>query len=115
MKALIFINIITNPPRAGVPSAPGQVVVTRNTKSSVYVQWEPPKHLKHLMGYYIDGRVAGSKEWFPCNHKPFKHSRSVLRTHTVSESAEPDRVQLPAPFWHPLIQMNCVSGSWSTA
>ncbi|XP_023276469.1 M-protein, striated muscle-like isoform X2 [Seriola lalandi dorsalis] len=62
----------------GVPSAPGQVVATRNTKSSVFVQWEPPKHLNHLMGYYIDGRAVGSKEWFPCNHKPFKHTRFVV-------------------------------------
>ncbi|XP_067352904.1 myomesin-2 isoform X2 [Channa argus] len=62
----------------GVPSAPGQVVATRNTKSSVFVQWEPPKQPKNLMGYYIDGRVVGSKEWFACNHKPFKHSRFVV-------------------------------------
>ncbi|KAL7404930.1 hypothetical protein ABVT39_021246 [Epinephelus coioides] len=62
----------------GVPSAPGKVTATRNTKSSVFVQWEPPKLLKNLMGYYIDGRVAGSKEWFPCNHKPFKCSRFVV-------------------------------------
>ncbi|MEQ2181665.1 hypothetical protein GOODEAATRI_013920 [Goodea atripinnis] len=59
----------------GVPSAPGKVVATRNTKSSVFVQWETPKHLKSLMGYYIDGRVVGAKEWFPCNHKPFRHNR----------------------------------------
>uniref|UniRef100_A0A3P9LGE5 Myomesin 2a n=1 Tax=Oryzias latipes TaxID=8090 RepID=A0A3P9LGE5_ORYLA len=62
----------------GVPSAPGQVVATRNTKSSVFVQWDPPKHLKNLMGYYIDGRAAGSKSWFACNHKPFKHNRFVV-------------------------------------
>ncbi|KAM7419835.1 hypothetical protein PAMA_016776 [Pampus argenteus] len=62
----------------GVPSAPGQVIATRNTKSSVFVQWEPPKHAKNLMGYYIDGRAVGSKEWFPCNHKPFKHTRFVV-------------------------------------
>ncbi|XP_055014749.1 myomesin-2 [Boleophthalmus pectinirostris] len=62
----------------GVPSAPGQVTATRNTKSSVFVQWDSPKHLKNLMGYYIDGRVVGSKEWFPCNHKPFKHNRFVV-------------------------------------
>ncbi|XP_051802145.1 M-protein, striated muscle isoform X3 [Acanthochromis polyacanthus] len=62
----------------GAPSAPGQVVATRNTKSSVFVQWEAPKHHKNLMGYYIDGRVVGSKEWFPCNHKPFKHTRFVV-------------------------------------
>ncbi|XP_008282456.1 M-protein, striated muscle isoform X2 [Stegastes partitus] len=62
----------------GVPSAPGQLVATRNSKSSVFVQWEAPKHLKNLMGYYIDGRVVGSKEWFACNHKPFKHTRFVV-------------------------------------
>ncbi|XP_034456978.1 M-protein, striated muscle isoform X4 [Hippoglossus hippoglossus] len=62
----------------GVPSAPGQVVATRNSKSSVFVQWDPPKQVKNLMGYYIDGRVVGSKEWFPCNHKPFKHNRFVV-------------------------------------
>lgn len=41
----------------------------------MFVQWEAPKHLKNLMGYYVDGRVVGAKEWFPCNHKPFKHTR----------------------------------------
>ncbi|XP_072239703.1 myomesin-2 isoform X1 [Leuresthes tenuis] len=70
----------------GIPSAPGQVVATRNTKSSVFVQWEPPKHLKSLMGYYIDGRVVGSKEWFPCNHKPFKHNRFVVHGLIPGES-----------------------------
>uniref|UniRef100_A0A671UIW8 Myomesin 2a n=1 Tax=Sparus aurata TaxID=8175 RepID=A0A671UIW8_SPAAU len=62
----------------GVPSAPGQVIATRNTKSSVFVQWDAPKSPKNLMGYYIDGRVVGAKEWFPCNHKPFKHTRFVV-------------------------------------
>ncbi|XP_071361091.1 myomesin-2 isoform X8 [Trachinotus anak] len=70
----------------GVPSAPGQVVATRNTKSSVFVQWEPPKHQKHLMGYYIDGRVVGSKDWFACNHKPFKHTRFVVHGLIPGES-----------------------------
>ncbi|XP_013885083.1 myomesin-2 [Austrofundulus limnaeus] len=62
----------------GVPSAPGKVVATRNTKSSVFVQWEPPKSQKNLLGYYIDGRAAGSKDWFACNHKPFRHNRFVV-------------------------------------
>ncbi|XP_034756583.1 myomesin-2-like isoform X6 [Etheostoma cragini] len=70
----------------GVPSAPGQVVATRNTKSSVFVQWDAPKHLKNLMGYYIDGRIAGSKEWFPCNHKPYKHNRFVVHGLIPGES-----------------------------
>ncbi|KAM9363432.1 myomesin-2 [Symphorus nematophorus] len=62
----------------GVPSAPGHIVATRNTKTSVFVQWEAPKHQKNLMGYYIDARVVGAKEWFACNHKPFKHTRFVV-------------------------------------
>ncbi|XP_059188056.1 M-protein, striated muscle isoform X2 [Centropristis striata] len=70
----------------GVPSAPGMVIATRNTKSSVFVQWDAPKLLKNLMGYYIDGRVVGSKEWFPCNHKPFKHSRFVVHGLIPGES-----------------------------
>ncbi|KAJ3615101.1 hypothetical protein NHX12_018669 [Muraenolepis orangiensis] len=45
----------------GVPSAPGQVVATRNTKSSVFLQWEAPKLPNNLFGYYIDARPAGSK------------------------------------------------------
>ncbi|XP_027874356.1 myomesin-2 isoform X3 [Xiphophorus couchianus] len=70
----------------GVPSAPGQIVATRNTKSSVFVQWEAPKHLKSLLGYYIDGRVVGAKEWFPCNHKPFRHNRFVVHGLIPGES-----------------------------
>lgn len=70
----------------GVPSAPGQVVATRNTKSSVFVQWDPPKHHKNLMGYYIDGCIVGAKEWFPCNHKPFKHTRFVVHGLIPGES-----------------------------
>ncbi|XP_045073856.1 myomesin-2 isoform X4 [Coregonus clupeaformis] len=70
----------------GVPSAPGQVVATRNTKSSVFVQWDPPKHPNHLMGYYIDASVVGSKAWAPCNHKPYKHTRFVVHGLTPGET-----------------------------
>ncbi|XP_051957464.1 myomesin-2 isoform X3 [Xyrauchen texanus] len=61
----------------GVPSAPAQVVASRNTKTSAFVQWEPPKHPNNLMGYYVDASVVGSKVWFPCNHRPYKHTRFV--------------------------------------
>jgi len=56
---------------AGVPSAPGQVIASRNTKTSAFVQWEAPKHTNNLMGYYVDASVIGSKAWFPCNHRPW--------------------------------------------
>ncbi|XP_061535164.1 M-protein, striated muscle-like [Phycodurus eques] len=71
----------------GVASAPGQPVATRNTKSSVFVQWEAPRHgQQDLMGYYIDGRVVGSKDWFACNHKPFKLNRFVVHGLTPGET-----------------------------
>lgn len=60
---------------AGVPSAPGKVIASRNTKTSAFVKWEASKHLNNLMGYYVDASVVGSKTWFPCNHRPYKHTR----------------------------------------
>ncbi|XP_067244493.1 myomesin-2 isoform X6 [Chanodichthys erythropterus] len=62
----------------GVPSAPGLVIASRNTKTSAFVQWEAPKHANKLMGYYVDASVIGSKTWFPCNHRPYKHTRFVV-------------------------------------
>uniref|UniRef100_A0A9J7ZKN1 Myomesin 2a n=1 Tax=Cyprinus carpio carpio TaxID=630221 RepID=A0A9J7ZKN1_CYPCA len=64
--------------QGGVPSAPGQVIASRNTKTSAFVQWEAPKHTNNLMGYYVDASLVGSKKWFPCNHRPYKHTRFVV-------------------------------------
>ena len=61
----------------GVPSAPGKVVATRNSKSSVFVQWDAPKHPNNLVGYYIDACMQGAKAWVPCNHRPYKNTRWV--------------------------------------
>ncbi|XP_063058376.1 myomesin-2 isoform X2 [Engraulis encrasicolus] len=72
--------------RTGVPSAPGQVVATRNSKSSCFVQWDPPKHPNGLMGYYIDACQVGTKAWVPCNHRPYKHPRFVVHGLTQGES-----------------------------
>lgn len=58
-----------------LPSAPGQVVATRNTKTSVVVQWDKPKHEEDLYGYYIEYSVVGSNRWEPSNHKPIKYNR----------------------------------------
>lgn len=58
-----------------VPSAPGRVVATRNTKTSVVVQWDKPKHEENLYGYYIDYSVVGSNQWEPANHKPINYNR----------------------------------------
>ncbi|XP_056324266.1 myomesin-2 isoform X3 [Danio aesculapii] len=70
----------------GVPSAPGQVIASRNTKTSAFVQWDAPKHATNLMGYYVDGSVVGSKDWFPCNHRPYKHTRFVVHGLTPGDT-----------------------------
>ncbi|XP_029930326.1 myomesin 1a (skelemin) [Myripristis murdjan] len=60
-----------------LPSAPGSVVVTRNTDTSVVIFWEASKEVKHLVGYYIECCVVGTDVWEPCNNKPVKKTRFV--------------------------------------
>ncbi|XP_036851779.2 myomesin-2 isoform X1 [Manis javanica] len=67
------------------PSAPGRVLASRNTKTSVVVQWDPPKHEEDLLGYYVDCAVAGSNVWEPCNHKPIGYNRFVVHGLTTGE------------------------------
>lgn len=58
-----------------IPSAPGKVVPTRNTDTSVVVSWEASSDAKDLVGYYIEASVVGSDVWEPCNNKPVKATR----------------------------------------
>ncbi|TKS87631.1 Myomesin-1 190 kDa connectin-associated protein 190 kDa titin-associated protein [Collichthys lucidus] len=60
-----------------IPSAPGKVVPTRNTDTSVVVSWEASKDAKELVGYYIEGSIVGSNVWEPCNNKPVNGSRFI--------------------------------------
>ncbi|CAK6954978.1 M-protein%2C striated muscle [Scomber scombrus] len=62
----------------GVPSAPGQVIATRETDTTVLIQWSPPKEPNNLIGYYIDQCVHGSKDWTSANHKPHKSTKFVV-------------------------------------
>ncbi|XP_021525860.2 myomesin-2 isoform X2 [Aotus nancymaae] len=68
-----------------VPSAPGRVLASRNTKTSVVVQWDRPKHEEDLLGYYVDCCVAGTNAWEPCNHKPIGYNRFVVHGLTTGE------------------------------
>lgn len=61
-----------------MPSAPGQVIATRETDTSVLIQWAPPKEPNNLIGYYIDQCVKGSKDWTSANHKPHKNTKYVF-------------------------------------
>ncbi|KTG36020.1 hypothetical protein cypCar_00035563 [Cyprinus carpio] len=60
-----------------IPSAPGRVVPTRNTDTSVVVSWEASRDAKELVGYYIESSIAGSNAWEPCNNKPVKGTSPV--------------------------------------
>ncbi|XP_061621977.1 myomesin-2 isoform X2 [Phyllopteryx taeniolatus] len=70
----------------GVPSAPGQVIATRETDTSVLIQWSPPKEPNNLIGYYIDQCVKGSNDWTSANHKPHKSTKFVVSGLTTGES-----------------------------
>ncbi|XP_035012145.1 M-protein, striated muscle isoform X1 [Hippoglossus stenolepis] len=70
----------------GVPSAPGQVISTRETDTSVLIQWAPPKEPNNLIGYYIDQCVKGSKDWTSANHKPHKNCKFVVSGLTKGET-----------------------------
>ncbi|MEQ2246535.1 Myomesin-1 [Ilyodon furcidens] len=68
---------ITVGDKLDIPSAPGKVVPTRNTDTSVVVSWEASKDVKDLVGYYIEGSIVGSDVWEPCNNKPVKGTRFI--------------------------------------
>uniref|UniRef100_A0A8C5FV50 Myomesin 2a n=1 Tax=Gadus morhua TaxID=8049 RepID=A0A8C5FV50_GADMO len=70
----------------GVPSAPGQVISTRETDTSLLIQWAPPKEPNNLIGYYIDQCVKGSKDWTSANHKPHSSTKFVVSGLTTGET-----------------------------
>ncbi|XP_075058583.1 myomesin-2 isoform X2 [Mixophyes fleayi] len=69
-----------------VPSAPGRILATRNTRTSVVVQFDKAKVEEKLIGYYIDSSVVGSNHWEHCNHKPIKYNRFVVHGLTTGEN-----------------------------
>ncbi|KAM4041563.1 myomesin-2 isoform 2-T2 [Anomaloglossus baeobatrachus] len=71
--------------RLAVPSAPGRILATRNTRTSVVVQFDKPKVEEELLGYYIDSSVVGSNHWDHCNHKPINYNRFVVHGLTSGE------------------------------
>ncbi|KFO87502.1 Myomesin-1, partial [Buceros rhinoceros silvestris] len=60
-----------------IPKAPGRVMPTRNTDTSVVVTWTEPPDAKELVGYYIESSVVGSGHWEPCNNNPVKGTRFI--------------------------------------
>ncbi|XP_031978800.1 myomesin-1 isoform X3 [Corvus moneduloides] len=60
-----------------IPKAPGRILPTRNTDTSVVVTWTEPPDAKELVGYYIESSVEGSGRWEPCNNNPVKGTRFI--------------------------------------
>ncbi|AWP17079.1 Myomesin-1 [Scophthalmus maximus] len=69
-----------------IPSAPGKVVPTRNTDTSVVVSWEASHDAKELIGYYIEGSIVGSNVWEPCNNKPVHATRFICHGLVTGET-----------------------------
>ncbi|NXN96316.1 MYOM1 protein, partial [Rhinopomastus cyanomelas] len=69
-----------------IPKAPGRVMPTRNTDTSVVVTWTEPPDAKELVGYYIESSVVGSGHWEPCNNNPVKGTRFICHGLTNGET-----------------------------
>lgn len=69
-----------------IPKAPGKIIPSRNTDTSVVVSWEESKDAKELVGYYIESSVVGSGQWEPCNNNPVKGSRFTCHGLTTGQS-----------------------------
>uniref|UniRef100_A0A673BS95 Myomesin-1 n=1 Tax=Sphaeramia orbicularis TaxID=375764 RepID=A0A673BS95_9TELE len=69
-----------------IPAAPGKVVPTRNTDTSVVVSWEASRDAKELVGYYIEASVVGSNVWEPCNNKPVNATRFICHGLVTGET-----------------------------
>uniref|UniRef100_A0A3Q2EDH7 Myomesin-2-like n=1 Tax=Cyprinodon variegatus TaxID=28743 RepID=A0A3Q2EDH7_CYPVA len=85
------------------------VIATRETDTSVLIQWAPPKEPNNLIGYYIDQCVQGSKDWTSANHKPHKDTKFVVsglktgetyvfRVQAINELGLSDESQESAPL-----------------
>uniref|UniRef100_A0A674GBL9 Myomesin-1 n=1 Tax=Taeniopygia guttata TaxID=59729 RepID=A0A674GBL9_TAEGU len=68
-----------------IPKAPGRIMPTRNTDTSVVVTWTEPPDAKELVGYYIESSVEGSGRWEPCNNNPVKGTRFVCHGLSTGE------------------------------
>ncbi|XP_051010453.1 myomesin-1 isoform X2 [Acomys russatus] len=69
-----------------IPKAPGKIIPSRNTDTSVVVSWEESKDAKELVGYYIESSVVGSGKWEPCNNNPVKGSRFTCHGLTTGQT-----------------------------
>ncbi|XP_034764439.2 myomesin-3-like [Acipenser ruthenus] len=61
-----------------VPPPPHGVVSTRNTNTSVVLQWKSPKDFRDIIGYYIYCCEVGTDNWMTVNNKPVTSTRFIV-------------------------------------
>ncbi|XP_012680170.2 myomesin-3 [Clupea harengus] len=60
------------------PPVPKGVQATRDTDSSVLLQWNEPKDKDTILGYYLYYSEAGKSEWRSVNNKPITNNRFTV-------------------------------------
>lgn len=60
---------------SAVPAPPHSVIATRDTDTSVLLQWQEPKDKDDILGYYMYYNEKGKKDWTTVNNKPVTDTR----------------------------------------
>ncbi|XP_063055289.1 myomesin-3 [Engraulis encrasicolus] len=60
------------------PAPPRGVQATRDTDSSVLLQWAEPKDTQGVLGYYLYYSEAGKSDWRTINNKPVNGNRFTV-------------------------------------
>ncbi|MBN3297714.1 MYOM3 protein, partial [Amia calva] len=60
------------------PPPPHGVLASRDTNTSVVLQWEPPKQAQEVIGYYIYSCEVGTDNWVTVNNKPATGTRFTV-------------------------------------
>ncbi|KAL2084759.1 hypothetical protein ACEWY4_020277 [Coilia grayii] len=70
------------------PPAPKGVQATRDTDSSVLLQWAEPKDKQGIMGYYLYYSEVGKTDWRTINNKPVTGNRFIVHGLTRGKQYE---------------------------
>ncbi|XP_042346235.1 myomesin-3 [Plectropomus leopardus] len=61
-----------------VPAPPHSVMATRDTDTSVLLQWHEPKDKEDILGYYLYCCEKGKQDWKTINNKPVTKNRFTV-------------------------------------
>lgn len=60
---------------SAVPAPPHSVMATRDTDTSVLLQWKEPEDKAGILGYYLYYSEVGKQDWNTVNNKPVTSTR----------------------------------------